>query len=86
MWQVMVQVRARRPKFKNHAPRHESENGFAPKKAKTTKRKRGKHGGEGKNDKCSNFNKERHFARDCIKPKRSTEHVKKDIVRFVDFR
>ena len=54
----------RRPKRKNYAPRQDSSNGSAPKKAKNTKCKKGKRGGKSKNDKCFNCNKEGHFARD----------------------
>ena len=55
----------RGPNHKNYAPRQDSGNGSVPKKAKNTKRKRGKHGGKGKNNKCFNRNKEGHFSCDC---------------------
>ncbi|PON59647.1 hypothetical protein TorRG33x02_287600 [Trema orientale] len=48
-------------KRKNQAPRGDSGNGPAPKKAKATRRKRGKRDGKGKNGRCYNCDKEGHF-------------------------
>ena len=57
-------------RHKNYAPWQDSSNGYAPKKAKNTKCKLGKHSGKGKNGKCFNCNKERHFACDFTKPRK----------------
>jgi hypothetical protein len=71
--------RAYRPKRKNN-----DKHGVAgprPKKARTYKRKRGKH--VGKKDKskvlCFNYKKEGHFARECTEPKK----VLSDFSHFV---
>ena len=59
----------RGPKRNNYTP-GQDDNGPVPKKAKNTKRKRGKHSGKGENGKCFNCNKEGHFARDSTKPRK----------------
>ena len=60
----------RGPERKNYALRKDFGNGPVHKKAKNTKRKRGKSSGKGKNNKCFNYNKEEHFAHDCTKPRK----------------